>query len=90
MPQPAMYGTVESLDERPSGGSSMKRMLCALALAVAGLGLYAEAAVATPFQACFVFPHDSGCTRSITVQAGYHVKLKATADWHSGRRVSLF
>jgi hypothetical protein len=68
----------------------MNRVLCAFVLAVAGLGLFPQPAVATPFQACFVYPHDSGCTRNLTVQVGYHVKLKATADWHSGRRVYLF
>lgn len=50
----------------------------------------AARAETTRFRACFVWPHDEGCTTDIAVAIGWHVKLRATARWHAGKRVQLW
>lgn len=68
-------------------------MLAAVAV-LSAVGLAStevRAAEAERFKACFQYPHDaSGCVTRLSIQIGWHVKLRARAEWHAGKRVELW
>lgn len=67
-------------------------MLAAIALlsSAGAAGTQARAAGSDRVRACFQYPHDGGCVTVVAVQIGWHVNLRARADWHAGKRVELW